>query len=370
MVKLARKARSRTVEFEWSFAPNELRQLRDAVFNWGSPVTGRYKCFDARVLAAINNALGEPDSALVLHEPVNTRSLDITVSCSRPGESYCLSGHASFDLVLGYGISAVNDNPETRVRLGASASDVIARSVEQLGWNLRQMTTDAFRPVTNALYGLPVAHGTHDTDSNGSETEGGDIDEVALHFHGPFSALEGQGLRCLFTDSISASSGIYLWTVDIDDVSRIWYVGQTRRSFARRTGEHIAAYLAGQYPTPNTEFLARGEHRLFQPAPSDGKMWPNTLPSFLGDYEARAPHLLALMKILRFHVAPVEGDFHLHNRLEGALGRHFKTHDDASVMRFFDQGIQLPARIPFDSPLRALITSDAPIAGLPDRLRM
>ena len=69
LVRKARAARGRTVGFDWRLSPEELRCLRQAVHHWGSTVRGRYKLFDARVLAAINAALDEPDSAYVLVEP-------------------------------------------------------------------------------------------------------------------------------------------------------------------------------------------------------------------------------------------------------------------------------------------------------------
>ncbi len=47
LVKLARKARGRIVEFDWVFTQDDLMRLRSAVHEWGTNVVGRYKCFDA-----------------------------------------------------------------------------------------------------------------------------------------------------------------------------------------------------------------------------------------------------------------------------------------------------------------------------------
>ena len=52
---LARRARNRMVEFDWGFSEDELRRLRAAAHYWGSPTVGRYKAFDARVIAAVNH---------------------------------------------------------------------------------------------------------------------------------------------------------------------------------------------------------------------------------------------------------------------------------------------------------------------------
>jgi hypothetical protein len=81
-----------------------------------------------------------------------------------------------------------------------------------------------------------------------------------------------------------------------------------------------------------------------------------------------APHVIGLLRRLRFHVAPLAADEHLLRRVEGALGRHLKAHTDDAVRGFFDATIQLPSRIPGDTPLLMRFTSEAPIAGLPGEL--
>jgi hypothetical protein len=57
LVKDARRARGLVVEFDWAFTAAELRSLRAAVHEWGTNAVGSFKCFHARVLAAINSAL-------------------------------------------------------------------------------------------------------------------------------------------------------------------------------------------------------------------------------------------------------------------------------------------------------------------------
>jgi hypothetical protein len=52
LVRLARKVRAQIVEFEWELSRDELERLREAVHFWGDPVQGRYRKFDAQVLAA------------------------------------------------------------------------------------------------------------------------------------------------------------------------------------------------------------------------------------------------------------------------------------------------------------------------------
>ncbi len=104
LVKLARKARGKTIDFDWALTRPDLLSLRRAAYEWGSPVQGRYKAFDARVLAAINTTLGEPDSIFSLNAPPNSDRLDFAVSCIPADVGFRLFGHAPFDVLFGYGL--------------------------------------------------------------------------------------------------------------------------------------------------------------------------------------------------------------------------------------------------------------------------
>jgi hypothetical protein len=80
LVALARRAREAVVMFDWPFTELGLRALQRAVYEWGTPIRGRYRVFDARVLAAINAALAEPNSIYMLSEPKDD-SVVAEVSC-------------------------------------------------------------------------------------------------------------------------------------------------------------------------------------------------------------------------------------------------------------------------------------------------
>ena len=157
LVRMARKARGRIVEFDWAFTPDDLRRLRRAVFEWGSEVVGRYKCFDARVLAAINGALGETDSPFVLNEPQNKQETDCKVSCVVDGDFCRLQGHAPFDIVFGYGGAGVEEDPTGSI--SPTARDTLANAVGMLGWDLLRLQENRYQPVVHALYGLPLGYG-------------------------------------------------------------------------------------------------------------------------------------------------------------------------------------------------------------------
>lgn len=358
LVKLAHRARRKVVEFDWVFSDDELRRMRRAVFEWGSGVRGSYRCFDARVLAAINQAFAEPQSLFALVEPKGFEALDCSVSCIPDGDRFRLKGHATFDLVFGYGEVGVQESGEGRALLGPAVRAKLAANVGQLEWDLRRLQDDRFIPVRNVMYGFaPGLGATKVPPHPGPEVR------IPLAFNGPFSAGDDGDCRCLFTEPIAASSGIYLWTVEVDGACRPWYVGQTRRGFGQRMGEHLASMLSGQYTPQDPAALSRGENRRSEGAFAQD--WPRTLPSFLRNWATLIPDIMATIRLLRFYVAPLAGDVRLHDRVEGAIGRYYKTHPVIALSDFFSPGLRVPAAIPGEQPMRLVLSSESPIAGLP-----
>jgi hypothetical protein len=359
LVKLAREARGQVVEFDWAFGRDDLQRLRRAVFEWGSVAQGRYKRFDARMLEAINLALGETDTVLVLNEPAGAGGPDCTVTCLPDGDGFRLRGRATFDIAFGWGAAAVTQSGPGRAFLGSSVRAQLADSVGTLGWDLRRLQDKSFDPVWNALYGLPLSYGAGEV----AQHPGPEL-RVDLEFQGPFSAADDSECRCLFTDAVAGENGIYLWTIEVDGAALPWYVGQTRRGFGQRMGEHIVQMLAGRYVPHDPVALSRGDStRLCEGVGAqNGGL---TLPVFLRDCETLTPKIAATIRLLRFRVAPLDEDVRLLNRLEGAIGRYYKAHPVLALRSFFMPGMRVPAAVAGDQPMRLVLKSDAPIAGLP-----
>lgn len=351
LVPLARKARARVVEFDWSFTEQDIRRLRETVFRWGRPAVGRYKAFDARVLVAINGVLGEPESMYSLDEPRRARHLDCSISCVVEGDMYRLSGHGPFDSVLGYCRAGVNT--KWKDALGDTASRVLSSSAAMLQWDLERLQGEAFRPMWNVLYGLKP-----DYSVVAPRPSDGPPIELTVRFSGPYSVLGEPGAPSLFSSEVADRNGVYIWTVPISGQERPWYVGQTRRGFARRMGEHVGGFLAGEYRIHDTQALARGAY-VQAPGSPQGR-WPEALPQFVSNLPELLPSLIALIRALRFHVAVVDGDQHIYNRVEGAIGRYLMRQEGTGLM----PGLKLPAAIPYDDPLRLSISADLPILGL------
>jgi len=357
MVAAARKACGRVVNFDWHFATDDLRQFRRGVYEWGRKSAGQYKCFDARVLSAIKGALNDGDSTFELRESSSDRLKDCAVSCLVDGGTSRLHGHAPFGVIFGYGMAGLDPNASGHAHLGTSVQTMLVEAVGMLNWDLAALRGATFQPVRNVIYGLPASYGISEPGP-----APGPATDVNVHFHGPFSAVNNRGDRCLFRDDMATRSGIYLWTVPVDGHERVFYVGQTRRGFGQRTSEHLAGFLSGRYPTLDMDALSRGEFRHAEGAVS---WWPSQLPTFLQNFEKLAPNVIGTIRLMRFHCAPLAGDAHLHNRVEGAIADCLRKHEDPLLRNFLSPGLKVPSAIPFDAPLRLLFSSDVPIAGLP-----
>jgi hypothetical protein len=361
LLKIAGLARERMVEFDWGFSREDLQHLRRAVYEWGTLDKGRYKCFDARVLAAIDKALGQTGTLLSLVEPKSAQSTDCSVSCVEDGDRFRLRGHASFDIVFGYGMAGVGQSIPGSVHLGPMAQATLANAVGTLGWDLQRLQEARFQSVRNKLYGMaPNYRNPTEAAAGGPELP------VPVHFHGPYSALDDGDCPCLFTDEIASGIGVYFWAINIRGLDRPWYVGQTRRSFSERIREHIVGMLSGEYAIYDATKLAQGEHGLARGSVPGS--WPDTLPGILRNYETLMPSIIALVRLIRFHVAPLSGDKHRYDQVEGAIGRYYKAHPSAELRDFFYQGLKVPAAIPHDNPIRLILSSDALLAGLPDQI--
>src|SRR5262245_60939627 len=101
LVMLGRRARRLSVMFDWWFSESGLRGLQKAVYEWGTSIKGRYRVFDARVLAAINAALGDANSVYALNEP-RGGSVVAEVSCVFDAGMFRLHGRTTFDVIFVY----------------------------------------------------------------------------------------------------------------------------------------------------------------------------------------------------------------------------------------------------------------------------
>ena len=370
LMKQAGKARKRDVEFTWVFERGEAESFRRYVLDGGVIVKGRYRYFAALVIDALNEALGEPRASHYLPRNPQTGSPEWRASGKRSGDRYVVEGRASFDLVFLYAYEATREEVSA---LAGGLGKMLKAAVVPLGWDLDELARRENRSVIMVLSGLPKKYG--------EEAELGDAAvlpelPLKLKFEGPFSLVRDGIVPCLFDDPIGNVSGVYLWTLPVGERRLPWYVGQTARSFVVRHGEHVKSYLSGEYPILDVDSLTE------PPAPQDAwktgrdsrprdtggapadLFWPKTIPDFLANHAKHAEAACRLLRIARIHVAQVDTKVASLNRIEGALGRHFKRHNDEAIRRLFGVGIKLPSLFAGAPRLRIDIDGGGEISGL------
>ncbi|MCG8554464.1 MAG: hypothetical protein MJD61_04120 [Proteobacteria bacterium] len=361
VAKLARRARNLAVDFEWELSRDEMERLREAVHSWGSVVRGKYKGFDSQVLDAINAALGEPDAIYRLDAPKGADPADSNVEAMSTGAGFRVRGHATFDLIFGYARAGLES--KYRIRLGDALCAKLEKSIEPLGWSMEQLSRRELQPVVNVLFGLALDYGIAEEAEPAPPT--GSMD---LEFHGPLHWHRDAGLPWLFDHPLGKETGIYVWTFPIDGQEYIHYVGQTTRTFAGRLAEHLACFLSGRYSILDSDELARGEQKLLWPGASSTEDHGAMLTEFVDQANVLVPKIEKLLRLLRFHIAPVKMDGRLLDRIEGTLGRYFQDHPDKGIRKAFGPGARFPAAIPFETRIRCRISTASPLVGLPDVL--
>lgn len=148
-----------------------------------------------------------------------------------------------------------------------------------------------------------------------------DTSSLELTFDGPFAWWQATGARCLFEAPEQHGSGIYLWTVRCGDRERVYYVGETGRSFGVRMNEHLREYLCGAYVLYEPSAFASGKKIVVWPGSLQWRQRERMrMSEFVERYEEFAPTIRRFVKLMRFWLAPFESGAHRpRKRIEAAL---------------------------------------------------
>lgn len=370
LLRLAKRLRNEIIEFDWVFNKEEIIKLGRAVFEGGSLIVKRYKCFYSRVLAAINSALDEEERLFYLAEPKGYEQFDCQIRCSRDGNIFHLQGHATFDLIFALARDGAVSNSIENSFLDENVKEKLVENMRALGWDTKILIDSRYDAFRTKLYGMQPKSARTFEERSDTRPEL----QINIHFEGPFSAFDNiPGCRCLFKENIANDKGVYLWTVNVNGHEFPHYIGQTRRGFNQRIAEHIKSMLSGEYSPQDAAAIAQGKNKVAEGAPKG--FWPHNLPGFLDNWEKLIPNIINEIKLFRFYLAPIRvpDDLdiklsNLLNRVEGAIGWYMKKHTDEPVREFFAPGIKLPILIPGDRRLRIRISSEVPIEGLPSEV--
>ena len=369
--KLGSAVRRKIVDFEWCFSREELLRLRQAVHFWGSHLQGQFRAFEALMLGALNEALGERSSVYKLWPPGGPNNQQFRVDASTDGDRFRLQGQGTFAVIFTYGLYGCKAlSPPNYwfravgVRLGPELARKLQAAVEQLGWDMAEMARPELQPAVNKIFGLPsnyVDDGTDIQMMTCSSTQ-------HLEFYGPFHWKRSTSLPCLFEAPEGKQGGIYLWTVQVGPEERVHYIGQSRRSFRQRLKEHLDCYLTGEYKIVEPTLLAQGRLTSAWDGAAAFDDAGRRLEEWLDSWEIVLPELKLLLETFKFHLAPFDGDKRLQERVEGAIGAHFLCHEDEAIREFLDPGSRFLPRRAHEDPIRFTFETDSAIAGFPKEL--
>ena len=189
---------------------------------------------------------------------------------------------------------------------------------------------------------------------------------ITVEFVGPLSWTEGNGIPSILETEVGKESGVYLWTVHIEEGELVYYVGQTGRSFSQRMIEHFKEHMSGGYHLYEPAQFSRGQKDLLWP----GRYGPDREPSlsvFVQRFRNLAPAIVDLARLYRFYVAPLECEKRLRERIEAGLAKHLYE-QPGMIGEFQDQGIIYHARKDTEEPVQALIRCKVNLIGVPESL--
>ncbi len=91
------------------------------------------------------------------------------------------------------------------------------------------------------------------------------------------------------------------------------------------------------------------------------------IDEFVARHKSLWPHVQGIIQNIRFHLAPLDAEKRLLERVEGAIATCFYE-ADGIVGEFQETGIRYRPRRDDEEPLTGSIQTDTPIAGLPSEI--
>lgn len=161
----------------------------------------------------------------------------------------------------------------------------------------------------------------------------------SFQFFGPFSWRESSrsriGLTAPDLGSLADRGGVYLWTVPVNGMERVLYVGITAKSFKKRLSGHLSEQTTGNYGVYDPDELRRGRRVSIYPG-----LWnvPSARKSAVAaDFKRRRDLLIQASKAYitetNVWVAPSD-DPELAARVETAIHDVLTHHADGDIRAF------------------------------------
>ena len=190
--------------------------------------------------------------------------------------------------------------------------------------------------------------------------------DIILEWQGPYEWF-GEGVTSIFSGPSAESCGIYVWTVPIGTIYRVFYIGQTAKGLATRHHDHFREYFGGAYSfySPQ-EFVAGQLKYLYSGYAYRKPRWRYAVPFHERFIELIDP-LLANLRAMRIWLAPLERPARIQRRIETALMQVLYERGDAAG-RFLQPGLHLEPRRDGEVPFSIMQSPSGLLEGIPEYL--
>ena len=190
---------------------------------------------------------------------------------------------------------------------------------------------------------------------------------TTVRFYGPYSWWPDGKHPYIKRAPEADQSGVYLWTVALDEGDRVFYVGETGTSFYKRMCGHWRSYTYGVYHVHPAQELARGNKLI---------LWPG-VKGLMVNPEGRSreecwehrlrlrPDMEEMTRVFRFFLAPTPFEKRIRKRIEAALAKTLYNHTDDRI-RSFPNPARYEPRIAGEQPFPVTVNAPVHFLGLSD----
>lgn len=184
--------------------------------------------------------------------------------------------------------------------------------------------------------------------------------EIKLKMKGPFSLI---GSKNLFTIPDNHSSGIYFFTIRVENRYLIEYVGITTRNFKDRFVEHIRELLSGGYQLYDFQKLRNRKSFVVW----KGRYGKDTddITVFLNNYQQFSQIIKQQLQELKIFLIPIDTKKRILERIEGKIYQILRKNNDEQIMTFI-KGVRSNPRREDEESMKVQIESNALSLEIPN----
>ena len=191
---------------------------------------------------------------------------------------------------------------------------------------------------------------------------------MIISFVGPFSWEGAVDAPSVYDVAESRESGVYLWTVPLQNGHLIYFVGETRVSFGAGLRQHYRELVAAKYHVYSATEFARGEKVALWPGywGDEGGANRKSKEECRANRERLSEPIQQMASILRYFLAPLSCNDRIRQRIKSAIA--LPLYDLPGNVGAFQTWLKRHHRRRKDEEAVECVTSSpVPLLGLPKR---